>query len=168
MPTLKGEPTDTTIRKKTTSVISTVFLFLVGLLVLLSLVVSSLVKLGYIGKIELPQDRISRLTSTLFEATRLIDEIQKEIESRSALVSKLQNDIETYNQVVKLKQPEVEAVAQLLRGEIEHERKYALLQEFSLHFSFFVLGILTAHLFEKFRRRRELRREETKIPPPGA
>ena len=52
------------------------------------------------------EQRITRLTSSLHDATLLINHIQAEIEARQQLVDKLQRDVDTYNKIVELKKPE--------------------------------------------------------------
>jgi peptidoglycan hydrolase CwlO-like protein len=91
---------------------------------------------------ETTEQRISRLTSSLREATELIGQIEREIEERQSLAVKLQSDIETYNRLVELKQSEVEAVAQLLRGELHRERRRSFWENAALNFFFFVLGVI--------------------------
>jgi hypothetical protein len=49
------------------------------------------------GKEETTENRIGRLTTSLREATDLINNIESEITARSSLVEKLQKDIDLYN-----------------------------------------------------------------------
>ena len=86
------------------------------------------------------EQRITRLTSSLHDATPLINHIQAEIEARQQLVDKLQRDVDTYNKIVESKKPEVEAVAQLLRGELKKEGRRSFWQGVAINFVFFVLG----------------------------
>src|SRR5947209_3446002 len=59
------------------------------------------------------QQRLDRLTKSLSEAARVIDDIDKEIKAREALVSNLETEAAEYDRIVALKKREVEAVAQL-------------------------------------------------------
>jgi hypothetical protein len=78
--------------------------------------------------------RVAVLTKGLTDSTRLIQEIQTEIESRTALADKLQKDIKTYDELVKLKRPEVEAVAQLVRAELQGNESRSFWKDVGINF----------------------------------
>lgn len=86
------------------------------------------------------EKRVGRLTASLSDAVRLIDEVQGEIEARQKLVEKLEKDAETYEQIAQLRQAEVEAVAQVLRGELRKEGGRSLRQTLGINSLFFLSG----------------------------
>jgi hypothetical protein len=92
------------------------------------------------GKGETIEDRVSRLTRSLEEATALIGNIESEIQARSDLATQLQEDLDRYNKLVEIKKPEVEAIAQLLRGELQKEGRSTFWKGVLVNFLFFVLG----------------------------
>ena len=92
------------------------------------------------GTEETLEERVDRLTNSLKDATRLISNIENEIQARSRVATELQKDVERYNQLSELKKPEVEAVAQVLRGELAKEGSKSFWKGVAINFVFFLLG----------------------------
>jgi len=86
------------------------------------------------------EQRIKRLSSSLVEATSLIDQIEQEIKSRQALAEKLKEDIRIYRKLASLSQVEVEAVAQVLRRELRTESQRSFRKGVLINFVLFMLG----------------------------
>lgn len=86
------------------------------------------------------EQRIKRLSSSLVEATSLIDQIEQEIKSRQALAERLKEDIKIYRKLASLSQVEVEAVAQVLRRELRTESQRSFRKGVLINFVFFMLG----------------------------
>jgi hypothetical protein len=95
------------------------------------------------------QERAAGLSRALADATKLIDEMGTEIQSRQAIVQKLQNDLNTYSALAALRKEEVEAVALTLRVELDREAGRSFWEGASLHFTFFVLGAGITWLVER-------------------
>jgi hypothetical protein len=89
-----------------------------------------------------PETRLPRVQESLVEARRLIDQIEKQIESRTLLASKLRGDIEAYDQLVAVKQSQVDAVAKLLRDLLREQGRHSLRQNITISILFFVLGMI--------------------------
>jgi len=89
--------------------------------------------------------RVNKLSKSLSQSARLIDEILTEIDARQKLVDKLQNDAETYDKITELKSSEVEAISQLLRGETRKEGRRSFLQNIIINFTFFCAGIVVTY-----------------------
>jgi len=85
-------------------------------------------------------DRINKLTSALRNSSKLIAEVEDEIDSRHKLVKELQRDAESYQKLVELNKDQVDAVAQLLQGELRKENRGAFWKGIGANFVFFLLG----------------------------
>lgn len=70
------------------------------------------------------EDRVQVLSGALNDATRLISEIQKEIDDRVALVSELEKKAEIAEQLSASSKEQVEAVALLLRTELDRNETW--------------------------------------------
>lgn len=105
----------------------------------------ALIKTRVLGrhKASLSEQQITHLTSSLRDATRLIERIEGDIKERHIFASKLQQEVETYSNLAKLKQPEIEAVANLVRGELHKERRRSFWENAALGFFFFLLGVVS-------------------------
>ena len=90
------------------------------------------------------EERINKLTSALSESSRLVTEVEREIQTRQNLVVELKNDAEKYQKLVSLNQEQVDAVAQLLQGELRKEGTKSFWMGFAVNFIFFVLGALVS------------------------
>jgi len=101
------------------------------------------------GKDQTLETRVEALTASLTDATQLISQIQREIESRSGLATKLREDVERYDQLKKISAPEVEAVAQLLRGELKSEARKSFWKGVIVNFIFFILGAVSSYLLSR-------------------
>lgn len=88
------------------------------------------------------EQRVQRLSSSLVDASRVINEIEQEIQQRQALVTKLQQDAQVYKEIVDVNRPQVEAISQVLRGELQRGERRAIWIEVAVNFLFFVLGII--------------------------
>jgi hypothetical protein len=93
-----------------------------------------------------PENRLQRVGESLAEARQLIDQIEKQIESRTVLAAKLQGDIEAYDQLAAVKQSQVEAVARLLRDLLRENGQRSLRQNIAISIVFFVLGVIVTVL----------------------
>jgi ribosomal protein L18 len=92
---------------------------------------------------ESTEQRITRLTTALSESSHVIQEIEAEMQDRTALVEKLKRDAETYERLRDINREEAEAVAQALGDELRKEGRRSFLTNFLMNFGFFVLGVAT-------------------------
>lgn len=90
------------------------------------------------------EERAEDLSRSLKEASRLVDQMQSDIQSRQAIVTKLRNDLATYDKLAALKKEEVEAVAQALRGEIDRNARRSFWEGVGVNFGFFFLGVIAS------------------------
>ncbi|PLX59581.1 hypothetical protein [Sedimenticola selenatireducens] len=90
---------------------------------------------------ESQEERISRLTRNLKEATTAISEIESELKERHALAEKVKADYERYEKLASLKEEEVEAVMQALRGELREEGAKSLWKSAAINLVFFLAGV---------------------------
>ncbi len=90
------------------------------------------------------EERINKLTSALSDSSRLVAEVEREIQSRQNLVVELKNDAEKYQKLVSINQEQVNAVAQLLQGELRKEGTKSFWMGVAVNFIFFVLGALVS------------------------
>ena len=97
-------------------------------------------------KRETIEERVKNLSNSLLEATKVINQIEEEIEDRKNLAKKLQKDIKTYNQLKKLNQSQVEAITQVLRNEIQNEAKHSFKRNVIVNFVFFMLGAFSTYM----------------------
>ena len=86
------------------------------------------------------EQRIDKLTTALKESSRLVSEVESEIQSRQRLVSELQQDAERYKNLITLNQEQVDAVAQVLKGELRKEGRKSFWLGVFVNFVFFLLG----------------------------
>ncbi len=73
------------------------------------------------------EERISKLTSTLQESAKAVDEAQMEIEARQRLVDKLRSDQQTFERLRRVDKPTADAVAATLQGELAKSESRARL-----------------------------------------
>lgn len=90
------------------------------------------------------EERINKLTSALQESSRLVAEVEKEIQMRQSLVVELKSDAEKYQKLVSLNREQVDAVAQILQGELRKEGSRSFWKGVAVNFIFFVLGALVS------------------------
>ena len=91
-------------------------------------------------KAETLEDRINKLTTALKESSRLVTEVETEIQSRQHLVSELHKDAEKYQRLISLNQDQVDSVAQLLQGELRKEGNISFWKGVVVNFVFFIMG----------------------------
>jgi hypothetical protein len=104
-------------------------------------------QLGTFKRKESLEERVQRLTDSLYEATALISNIEAEINARSILVEQAQEKYEQYTQLAEIKQPEVDAIAQILRMELMKEGRISFWKGFAVNFIFFILGAVVSLAF---------------------
>ena len=85
-------------------------------------------------------DRIERLTSSLYENVRVISEIEQEIKKRHATVTQLKADHERYSKLKEMDATDVEAIAQQLEIVVAIESKRSFWKSVLVNFTFFILG----------------------------
>jgi len=95
------------------------------------------------------EERISKLSNSLEEATKLINEIGKEMRSKHNILEKLKSDIEKYNKLADLEKSKAEAVTQLLREELQEGEKRSFWKSVAINFIFFVFGAVVSILLTK-------------------
>lgn len=86
------------------------------------------------------ENRIEKLTSALKESSRLVSEVEREIQSRKTLVDELREDADKYQKLVSLNRDQVESVAQLLQAELRKEGTKSFWKGAALNFVFFAIG----------------------------
>lgn len=114
---------------------------------LLSSISAGLIEVFVFKKYRKPETlelRINKLSSALKESSRLVSEVEGEIEKRQALVAELQADAARYQQLVAINKEQVEAVTQLLQGELRKEGNKSFWKGVLVNFVFFVLGALVS------------------------
>ena len=76
------------------------------------------------------EQRIDRLTTTLNQAARTMQQIETEMNERRRLVDQLREDVETYNRLKELNQEQIEAITQVVEnaatGEARRSSRAAL------------------------------------------
>lgn len=122
----------------------------VALAGLLSSIAAGLIEIFVFKKYRKPQTleiRINKLSSALKESSRLVSEVEGEIEKRQSLVAELQADAVRYQRLVSINKEQVEAVTQLLQGELRKEGDKSFWKGVLVNFIFFALGaLLSWHL----------------------
>jgi hypothetical protein len=76
------------------------------------------------------EERMSKLSSSLQESAKAVDEAQAEIEARQRLVDKLRSDQQTYERLRGLNKPTLDAVAVTLQGELAKAERRARLFDY--------------------------------------
>ena len=100
------------------------------------------------------EERISKLTSSLQESAKAVDEAQMEIEARQRLVDRLRSEQQTFEQLRRVDKPTADAIAATLQGELaESERRARVATWLLLPAWGAVLGLLFALVAEKLRKR---------------
>jgi hypothetical protein len=93
---------------------------------------------------ETTEQRVNRLTSALTEATRTIEEIEREMRERQSTVDRLRRDAETYERLKEVNREEVEAVAEVLDVRLQKEGRRSFWVNVAMNFGFFVLGAVVS------------------------
>jgi hypothetical protein len=91
-------------------------------------------------------DQVKRLVKALAESTRVIAEIEREVQARSNLAKRLQADVKRHRELLELNRSEVEAVAQTLRVEVQREGRRGFWASVVVNAIFFGLGIVVTLL----------------------
>lgn len=98
------------------------------------------------GVEETSEQRVSRLTSSLSEAVRTVEEIQAELREGQEAVERLRGQIETFQRLRDLDQGEVEAVAEVLGLELRKEGRRSAWRDFAFFFAGTVISVLVTLL----------------------
>jgi len=85
-------------------------------------------------------ERINKLTFALKESSKIVAEIESEIQTRQKLVEELHEDTQRYEKLITLNQEQVDAVAQVLKGELRKENRASFWKAVGVNFIFFLLG----------------------------
>jgi len=101
------------------------------------------------GRKETIEERISKLTGALKDSSRLVAEIESEIETRKQLVEELQEDAEKHRKLISMNGEQVQAIAQVLGGELRKESKKSFWKGVGVNFIFFLLGASASWLFSR-------------------
>ncbi|AXA83651.1 hypothetical protein DCD74_02165 [Lysobacter oculi] len=110
-------------------------------------VVASLFEVFVLKKYRRPEtleNRINKLSGALKESSRLVAQVEDEIQKRQTLVTELQQDADRYQKLVSLNREQVDAVAQLLQGELRKEGRKSFWSGVIVNFIFFCLGALVS------------------------
>jgi len=100
------------------------------------------------------EERISKLTSSLQESAKAVDEAQMEIEARRRLVERLRSEQQTFERLRSVDKPTADAVAATLQGELAKSERRARVATWLLIPTWgAVLGLLFALVAEKLRKR---------------
>ena len=90
------------------------------------------------------EQRIDRLTTTLNEAARTMQQIETEMNERRHLADQLRNDVETYNRLKELNQEQIEAITQVVEDAATSEARRSFYGGIVVNFGFFVLGAVVS------------------------
>ncbi len=90
------------------------------------------------------EERIDRLTTSLTEAARAIQQIESEMNERRVLAEELQRDVETYNRLKELNQQQIEAITQVVGEAATGEARRSFRSGLVANFAFFILGAIVS------------------------
>jgi TolA-binding protein len=110
------------------------------------------------------ESRVAELSDNLTTASKSIDEIEQEIESRQDLVARLAADQRQYEQLANLRQSEVDAVAQALRTEIKEEGRRSFWPNLGINIALSTVSAIGGALFGIWLERRILVPKRTSTP----
>jgi VIT1/CCC1 family predicted Fe2+/Mn2+ transporter len=88
------------------------------------------------------EDRLEQLGRTMRDAAKLLNQVQAEIEARSARAKNLKEEAQTAEELAKLNQAERDAIATLVRNEIGAETRKATRQSYIAGALFFIAGVI--------------------------
>jgi CHASE1-domain containing sensor protein len=92
-------------------------------------------------KIATLEDRLEELGCTMRSAARLLNQVEAEIQARSASAERLKEEAQAAENLVKLNQAQRDAIAKLVRNEIGAETKKATRQSYIASALFFIAGV---------------------------
>ncbi len=93
------------------------------------------------------EQRIEKLTYALGESSKLVSEVEAEIQERHKLASELKQDAEKYETLITLNKDQVDAVAQVFQGELRREGTKSFWKGVAANFVFFLLGAAVSWFF---------------------
>lgn len=94
------------------------------------------------------RSRIDRLSRSLRDALRIIDDIKREVEEGSALLEQLEEDAAVKRQLARLSSDDARAVLVQMRETVRTESTRSTWVQFGLNVGFFVAGLLVAVVIE--------------------
>ncbi|MGC5019396.1 hypothetical protein [Micromonospora sp. DT47] len=94
------------------------------------------------------EDRLTDLGDLMRSSSRVLEEVQAEIQARLALAEKAKKDADEAQQVAQLNEAQRLAVARLVRaelaGEVSKSSKRTFWQGFAVNFFFFAAGVVAS------------------------